>query len=167
MFRVLKLVALREGKMDVLKYRPRLRGVRILGVAGCCVAAAGVMGCFVQPMPGDVDGLSDGGTLEERSLGELVEPSIEEFLRPVGDPGEELVDGSEELDDLEFSDEEGFADLNRDGRVDEEDIATFREDFGDFAAGDEGSAADLDGDGVVTLVDFQIFLDLVAAQEAE
>ena len=150
-----------------LKNRLRVSVAQLFGVAGCCVAAAGVMGCFLQPVPPDVDSLSDVGAFEERQAGELTEQAIEEFVRPIGDLDEDFVDDAEEADDLEVLEEEGFGDLNADGQFAAEDIARFQEDFGNFAAQDEGSAADLDGDGVVTLVDFQMFLDLVAPQEAE
>jgi hypothetical protein len=57
------------------------------------------------------------------------------------------------------------ADLNGDGFIDDADVDRFQGNFG-AGADDENfdPAADFDGDGQVTLVDFQMFLNLIDEQ---
>jgi len=77
------------------------------------------------------------------------EPPMEEPIRPIDDP--EIVES---------------ADLTDDGIVDQTDIETFRDLFGVGEGDDDWNAkADFDEDGSVTLVDFQIFLELLSQAE--
>ncbi|MEE9295117.1 MAG: dockerin type I domain-containing protein [Phycisphaerae bacterium] len=149
------------------KERSRRRLIRSIASLGGCVVVAGVMGCFLQPMPLDRETLSDSATPEERFIDDPVDPVVEELIRPLGEFEAEPIEELEEIEEIGEAPVEGFADLNQDGLIDDEDIATFRQQFGNFTEQDEESSADLDGDGVVTLIDFQMFLTLVASAAAE
>jgi hypothetical protein len=110
-----------------------------------CLAVFTLCGCFGPP-PADVP---EPGA--EQPIGDdpepidepPFEPPVLEPIRPVGARQE-------------------TADLNSDGVIDNHDVEMFT---GSFATGegDDGfePAADFDGDGKVTLVDFQIFLELL------
>lgn len=83
-----------------------------------------------------------------------MEQPVEEPIRPVVAPIQEPIEWS--------------ADLTDDGVIDEGDIDAFSDLFGSSEDGEDfNPAADFDGDGEVTLVDFQIFLELIAQSEEE
>lgn len=113
-----------------------------------CIAALSLCGCFGPPPsdpgadePSPQQPVADDGAEPGDDL--PLEPPVLEPVRPVGARQE-------------------TADLNDDGIIDNNDVDVFT---GSFAAaeGDEGfeASADFDGDGVVTLIDFQIFLELL------
>lgn len=106
-----------------------------------CIAALTLCGCFGPP-PADPG--ADEPSPQQPVADDLpLEPPVLEPVRPVGARQE-------------------TADLNDDGVIDNNDVDLFTGSFA-TAEGDEGfePAADFDGDGVVTLIDFQIFLELL------
>jgi hypothetical protein len=110
-----------------------------------CFAALTLCGCFGPPPSETPEPGADQPVVDDPAPDDDLpfEPPVLEPVRPVGARQE-------------------TADLNDDGFIDNDDVDTFA---GSFAKseGDDGfePAADFDGDGVVTLVDFQIFLELL------
>jgi len=120
----------------------------------CCAVSLAVVGCFGNIVPPNIpaptpfdEPPAEQPIVEDPNDGdEPLEPPMEEPIRPIDDP--EIVE---------------TADLTGDGIVDQTDVDLFRGLFG-VEAGDErfDAKADFDEDGMVTLVDFQIFLNLLA-----
>ncbi len=117
-------------------------------LTGCFGNLEPSVGAFV-PFTGADDGTIDD-VLTPAGDG-LVEPPQENPIRPIDEPSVGQT-----------------ADLSGDGVIDESDEAIFQAQFG-LSSDDEGfePAADFDGDGEVTLVDFQIFLRLLAGEDVE
>ncbi len=121
-----------------------LIGYSFFGALGC-----GLNQPAVDPPVGQsVDDSVFQGPIEDEfnefEPGEIIEAPIEEPIRAEEPPI--------------------AADFNSDGVLDSEDEAAFQSQFGNVD-GDEdfNPVADLDGDGVISLVDFQMFLNLMNA----
>ena len=128
-----------------------IRSTAMLLAAGFALCATG---CFLLPPPPDNNLNTDGDPSVGQNLGDPDELAPENPVRAIDDPQDEVDIPVEE-----------FGDLNGDGLIDETDVDLFTTQFG--AASDDAlaAAADLDGGGTVTLVDFRMFLALLATEE--
>jgi len=147
-------------------------GRRLALMLACGLFLPTLWGCFGPP-PGPM--VSDGDSAVGRPIDAVdgsvpdlpTEPPMEEAIRPVD---EDL--GTDQGSDPVVSEPAGVegADLTDDGVIDENDIDAFAGLFGSSSGADAAEfnpAADFDGDGSITLVDFQMFLDLLAAGPQE
>ena len=145
-------------------------GLHSLCLVMCCAVALSGTGCWLLPPPSpdagamsldepDIDRpLEQADDPDDSFFDEpdelVLEPPVEEPIRPVGTPVEDSIEESPDLTD--------------DGVIDQEDIDAFSELFGSSEDEEDfNPAADFDDDGAVTLVDFQIFLELIAQSEEE
>ncbi len=100
------------------------------------------------------DGVTPDDVAGDRDV--IDEPAEENPIRPV-----DTVDEPIELP------QQARADLDGDGVFTEDDEAAFQDQFGNTADDEDfNEDADFDGDGEITLVDFQMLLELVSDMRA-
>lgn len=143
--------------MSPMRFRSRsIHGLHA-AVTGCIMLLAS--GCFLNRMPSaeelEAPPPSRPSVVED-DRDNATEPAIEEPIRPIDDEADD-VEAAIPLDQ--------FGDMNDDGILDDTDVELFRLAFGNFGDDEFVAAADFDGDGSVTLVDFQMFLNMTTGED--